>query len=138
MSSKKILVIGATGKQGGALVEALLARKTSNFDIYGLTRDASSNSAKKLTAKKVTMIQGDAKIPEPIFKQVGSGVWGVFSVNSPGKDEEEQAIPLIDASVAMEYNISSSHQLTVADRPNQKVTQLMFHTSSLSTILRSI
>jgi len=99
MSSKKILVIGATGRQGGALVEALLASKTSNFDIYGLTRDASSNSAKKLTAKKVTMIQGDAKIPEPIFKQVGSGVWGVFSVTSPGKDEEEQAIPLIDASV---------------------------------------
>jgi uncharacterized protein YbjT (DUF2867 family) len=57
------------------------------------------NSAKKLTAKKVTMIQGDAKIPEPIFKQIGTGVWGVFSVTSPGKDEEKQAKPLIDASV---------------------------------------
>jgi uncharacterized protein YbjT (DUF2867 family) len=68
-------VVAATGKQGGALIEALLASKTSNIDIYGLTRDASSNSAKKLTTKKVAMIQGDAKIAEPIFKQVGTGVW---------------------------------------------------------------
>lgn len=91
---------GATGKQGGALIEALLASKSSSFDIYGLTRDASSNSAKKLTAKNVTMIEGNTKNPVPIFEKIGTGVWGVFSVTTPGKDEEEQAKPLIDAAVA--------------------------------------
>jgi len=93
-------VTGATGKQGGALIEALLANKSSNFDIYGLTRNASSNSAKKLTARKVVMIEGDTKNPVPVFDKIGTGVWGVFSVTIPGKDEEEQAKPLIDAAVA--------------------------------------
>jgi uncharacterized protein YbjT (DUF2867 family) len=100
MSARKLLVTGATGKQGGALIEALLSNKSSNFSIYGLTRDASSNSAKKLNAKKITMIEGETTNPGPIFEKIGKGVWGVFSVTIPGKNEEEQAKPLIDAAVA--------------------------------------
>jgi uncharacterized protein YbjT (DUF2867 family) len=99
MSVKKLLVTGATGKQGGALIEALLASRTSNFVIYGLTRNASSNSATKLTARNIQVIEGQTTNPGPIFEKIGKNVWGVFSVTVPGKNEE-QAKPLIDAAVA--------------------------------------
>jgi uncharacterized protein YbjT (DUF2867 family) len=100
MAAKKLLVTGATGKQGGALIEALLKDHASDFSIYGLTRSASSASAKKLAAKNVTMIEGDMNNPSPIFEQLGHDTWGVFSVSIPGKTEESKAKNLIDASLA--------------------------------------
>ena len=58
MSSQKlILVIGATGAQGIAVVDALLAPakdgKQSPFAIRALSRDPESKRAKELTAKGV-------------------------------------------------------------------------------------
>jgi uncharacterized protein YbjT (DUF2867 family) len=52
MESRKILVVGATGQQGGALIEALLAKK-SHFEIYGLTRNKASPSANKLAERGI-------------------------------------------------------------------------------------
>jgi hypothetical protein len=61
-SSKLILVIGATGAQGQAVVEALLARddkgQTSPYTVRALTRDPSSKSAQALTARGVECVQG--------------------------------------------------------------------------------
>jgi uncharacterized protein YbjT (DUF2867 family) len=99
MASRKLLVVGATGQQGGALIEALLANKSS-FDIYGLTRNKASPSATKLSERGVHMIEGDVSAPLPIFKQLGKGVYGVFSVTTLSKDEEGEAKPLIDAAIA--------------------------------------
>ena len=99
MASRKLLVVGATGQQGGALIEALLANKSS-FDIYGLTRNKASPSATKLSGRGVHMIEGDVSAPLPIFKQLGKSVYGVFSVTTLCKDEEGEAKPLIDAAIA--------------------------------------
>lgn len=98
MASRKLLVIGATGKQGGALIESLLVKKSS-FDIYGLTRDKASPSATKLSERGVHMIEGNVSNPLPIFKQLGKDVYGVFSVTTLSKDEEGEAKPLIDAAI---------------------------------------
>ncbi|KAJ7909479.1 nmrA-family protein [Mycena leptocephala] len=61
-SSKLILVIGAAGAQGQAVVEALLARddkgQTSPYTVRALTRDPSSKSAQALTARGVECVQG--------------------------------------------------------------------------------
>ena len=82
---KSILVTGATGKQGGSVVQSLLARKAP-FQILAVTRNAQSSSAQKLAQKSpnVTLIEGDLDSPAAIFaaakEQASTPVWGVFSV----------------------------------------------------------
>jgi leucyl-tRNA synthetase len=56
--TQRILVTGATGNQGGAVVDHLLAAEQS-FDVRGLTRDASSDAAASLEDRGVTMGEGD-------------------------------------------------------------------------------
>jgi len=105
MTTRKFLIVGATGKQGGAVVDALLATSSTSatpFEILAVTRNPESSKAKSLASHtNVTVIQGDVTDPEAIFTKAGS-VDGVFSVTTPGKEgaEEEQAHGLIDASIA--------------------------------------
>src|SRR5947207_13993590 len=103
MPIKNILVTGATGKQGGALIRALLSSPKPAIHIYALTRNPSSPSAKTLSSNpNITVVEGEPSNPLPIFKHVAQPVYGVFSVAVPspfkgGQFEEAQAIPLIDA-----------------------------------------
>ena len=59
---KLILVIGATGAQGIAVIDALLARgedgSPSPYAVRALTRDKESRRAKLLTEKGVELVQG--------------------------------------------------------------------------------
>jgi uncharacterized protein YbjT (DUF2867 family) len=57
-----VLVVGATGNQGGAVVDHLLA-SDHDFDVRGLTRDASSDAAQALEERDVTMQEGDLNDP---------------------------------------------------------------------------
>lgn len=79
-----ILVTGATGKQGGAVVQNLV-KKNAPFKILALTRNTQSASAQKVLklSKNITLIQGDLDNPSEIFKkaqQIAGSIWGVFSV----------------------------------------------------------
>ena len=57
--SKTIAVMGATGAQGGAVVNALL--KDGEFSIRAVTRDPESEKAKALLGKGVKeVVKGDA------------------------------------------------------------------------------
>ncbi|KAH2675019.1 hypothetical protein KXV32_005037 [Aspergillus fumigatus] len=82
---KSILVTGATGKQGGAVVNALLA-EDADIEILAVTRNPQSSAARNLADKspKIKVVQGNLDDPAGIFKnahQVSSEpVWGVFSV----------------------------------------------------------
>lgn len=105
-SVKSILVFGATGKQGGALVNELVAAQpTPPFNIIAITRNTTSTKAKALALKpNVSLVQGDLDDCAAVFKQTGP-VWGVFSVQvaigggaSP-VSEEKQGKALIDAAV---------------------------------------
>lgn len=68
MSSVKklILVIGATGAQGTAVINALLAPAAdgspSPYSIRALTRDPSHERAQALTAKGVECVKGGRSI----------------------------------------------------------------------------
>ncbi|AGB36676.1 NmrA/HSCARG family protein [Natronococcus occultus] len=53
-----VLVTGATGNQGGAVVKHLLESDTE-FDVRGLTRDDSGETAQTLSERGVTMVEGD-------------------------------------------------------------------------------
>jgi nucleoside-diphosphate-sugar epimerase len=88
---RNLLVAGATGKQGQALIRALLlptANPEQDWHIYALTRAASSPAAKRLTEKyssNLTVVEGNlenrasiGKIFEDLKKD--GGIWGVFCV----------------------------------------------------------
>jgi uncharacterized protein YbjT (DUF2867 family) len=110
MSTKNLLITGATGKQGGAVIDALMADKqhASQFTIYGLTRNVESASAKKLVTKypSVKLVAGDMNDCPAIFSTLNEPIWGVFSVQLPlGKGaspetEEKQGKDLVDAAIA--------------------------------------
>jgi len=56
---KSVLVVGATGNQGGATVDHLLSGEYGEFDVYGLTRDAESEAARALADRGATVVKGD-------------------------------------------------------------------------------
>ncbi|MCJ1289155.1 hypothetical protein MMC34_000687 [Xylographa carneopallida] len=107
-SQKSILVFGATGKQGGALIKQLLdSQPDPPFKILALTRNTTSAKARDLASKpNVSLVEGDLNDCEAIFKKTGP-VWGVFSVQVPFGErgasvetEEKQGKALVDAAVA--------------------------------------
>jgi uncharacterized protein YbjT (DUF2867 family) len=113
MTVRKILVTGATGKQGSAVVNALLSSPPPYpHEILALTRDTASAAAQALAAKSknITLIPGDLNDCAAIFTKAGGpgSVYGVFSMQLPAmgqknvpKDiEEKQGIALIDAALA--------------------------------------
>jgi uncharacterized protein YbjT (DUF2867 family) len=68
---KVILVTGATGKQGSAVVDVLLSSpEREKFTILGLTRNPKSTQAKQFEAKSPTIkvIRGDYSDIPALFK----------------------------------------------------------------------
>lgn len=58
MSSKLITVFGATGNQGGSVIQAILADSelSKEFKIRGITRDTTKKSAQDLAKKGVEVV----------------------------------------------------------------------------------
>ncbi len=113
---RNILVTGATGKQGTALIRALLHPDTphteSQYHIYALTRKASSPGAAQLVAEQnATLVEGDLDDPPSISKifeeatHHHGGIWGVFAILAyPGlganaDGEERQGKMLADLAL---------------------------------------
>ncbi|KAJ2971275.1 hypothetical protein NUW58_g9462 [Xylaria curta] len=106
---RKILVVGATGQQGSALLSELshLATTSSgtfpNLKTLALTRKASSQNAQSLVQKygktlNLELVEGNTQNPEPIFA-AHKDIDTVFSYTTmPVEGEEAQAKPLITAS----------------------------------------
>jgi uncharacterized protein YbjT (DUF2867 family) len=82
MADKKILVvIGATGAQGGGLARAIAADKSSSFAARAVTRKVDSDKAKALKADGAEVVAADlddAKSLESAF----AGASGVFCVTN--------------------------------------------------------
>ncbi|KAF1981676.1 NAD(P)-binding protein [Aulographum hederae CBS 113979] len=110
--SRALLITGATGKQGGAIIDALLAQEPSNWTILAVTRNPTSPAAQNLQSKsdKIKLVQGDLDdIPTLFTTAQGTAngkIHGVFSVQiSMGKNvtfqsEVTQGTNLIDAAVS--------------------------------------
>ncbi|TKX23500.1 hypothetical protein C1H76_4570 [Elsinoe australis] len=110
--SKGLLITGATGQQGGAVLDALISSlsNSSDYTILAVTRNPESASAQKLTTKasNVKVIKGDMNDVPGLFsaaKAVHSNIWGVFSVQVPmGKgqtveSEEAQGKAMVDEAL---------------------------------------
>lgn len=92
--TKRVLVTGATGKQGGAVVKALLA-SPQPFEILALTRNTKSKSAQALASKpNVKVIAGDLDDVDAIFESVGgkNSVWGVFLITMPSMKKLKEGV----------------------------------------------
>jgi uncharacterized protein YbjT (DUF2867 family) len=105
--TKTIIVAGATGRQGGAVVCAL---KDSSFEVLAVTRDASSPSAAKLASlsSNIKPLQGDLNDAPALFssarKLTSNPIWGFYNVQAqiaknPGL-EVTQGKGIIDAAIA--------------------------------------
>ncbi|KFZ12218.1 hypothetical protein V501_04320 [Pseudogymnoascus sp. VKM F-4519 (FW-2642)] len=97
---KTVLVIGATGKQGGAVIENILASpQAHSFNIVAVTRDATGRKAQKLAAHpNVSVIEGNLANVDDIFNKAGP-VWGIYSVQINSDVEEQQGKAMADAAV---------------------------------------
>ncbi|KAI0406347.1 hypothetical protein F4802DRAFT_558898 [Xylaria palmicola] len=108
-SLRKILLVGATGQQGSAVLSELSHLATTaagsfpKLKILALTRKAASKNAQALVPKyggalDLEVVEGDSKDPEPIFA-AHAGIDTVFSYTTmPVEQEESQAKPLITAA----------------------------------------
>ena len=95
---------GATGKQGGSLINALLASPPNlPFHLVALTRNTAAPRAQALAQRpNVSVVQGDLDDCNAIFKGQ-EPFHGVFGVTTPMKSEEmeeRQGKALVDAAVA--------------------------------------
>lgn len=80
MSDKKIIaVVGATGAQGGSLVQAILADTTGEFAVRAITRDVNSDKAKALAAAGAEVVAADVNDEASIAKAL-EGAYGAFFV----------------------------------------------------------
>jgi uncharacterized protein YbjT (DUF2867 family) len=85
----RILVTGATGKQGGAVARALLA---DGHAVRAMTRNPLGPPAKALAAGGAEVVQGDLDDAASL-ERVLEGVWGVFAVQNTweaGVEREEE------------------------------------------------
>jgi len=93
-----ILVTGATGRQGGAVIHHLHAR---NFAVRALTRHPDKPQARALVGHGTEVVRGDLNDPESLTRAL-DGVYGVYSVQTPAEHgaavEVRQGINLADAA----------------------------------------
>jgi uncharacterized protein YbjT (DUF2867 family) len=115
---KKVLVTGATGKQGGAVAKAMLR---GGCDVRALTRNSSSASARQLASLGAEIMVGSLDDVESVRKAV-KGVDGVFSVQNYWEPttgyngEIRQAMNLAEA--ARDADVGHFIQSTMATADN--------------------
>jgi len=63
---KLVVITGATGKQGGSVVNAFL--RDPSFKVRATVRDPSSTAAKELSAKGVEVLRGDINDEETLME----------------------------------------------------------------------
>lgn len=75
-SDRTVLVTGATGRQGGAVVRHMLPK---GWKLRALTRNPGGHEAQQLARQGVEVIQGDLEDPASIAR-AADGVYGIYSV----------------------------------------------------------
>lgn len=97
-NDRTILVTGATGHQGGAVIRHLRAR---SFPVRALTRHPDKPQARTLVGQGTELVRADLNDPDSLTRAL-DGVYGVFSVQTPAEHgaavEIRQGINLADAA----------------------------------------
>src|ERR1700720_1027906 len=111
MTTKRtILITGVTGKQGGAVAQAL---QGTGFNLRGLTRKPDSEQATALARHGVDIVKGDLD-DEATLRRALTGAWGVFGVQNAGEAgvEREEAqgkrLPTLAREAGVEHYVYTS------------------------------
>jgi len=94
--TRTILVGGATGRQGGAVVDELLKR---GYAVRGMTRKPDGKKAQGVATKGVEVVHGDYGDPESLAAAM-QDVDGVFFYTAFSPQELEQGVNVIEAAKA--------------------------------------
>lgn len=107
MSKQTIVVFGATGKQGGSVVESILAdsKAASRFHIKAITRDPTRDTAKALAAKGAEVVSANLNDRESLH-QVIKGAYGVFGVTNFWDPNPQDIDEKVIAEVTQGKNIA--------------------------------
>ncbi len=100
-SDRLLLITGATGQQGGAVVRALLA-SGQRWRLRALMRNPASDAARSLGWRGVEVVKGDLD-DEAAVRRAVDGAHGVFSVQTPmghGTEAEERQGKLLATAAA--------------------------------------
>jgi uncharacterized protein YbjT (DUF2867 family) len=77
-TDKTVLITGATGQQGGAVIRHMLAK---GWNLRALTRNSSSDTAMNLARQGVELAQGDLEDLASL-ERAAHGVYGIYSVQN--------------------------------------------------------
>src|SRR5277367_110329 len=115
--SKLLVVFGATGQQGGSVVNSVIndPELSKQYKVRGVTRDPSLPAAQALQNKGIEIVTGDVGDQESL-KQVMQGAHTVFGLTTTVYDgqtklrEISHGKALVDVAVAagVQYFIFSS------------------------------
>ena len=107
---KTVLVTGATGRQGGAVIQHMLPK---GWKLRALTRNPGGHAAKELVHQGVEVAQGDLEDPASLAR-AAVGVYGIYSVQDfwavGAKREVQQGKNIADAAkkAAVKHFVYSS------------------------------
>lgn len=89
--STSILIVGATGKQGGSAISTLLNDKGSSFTLKFLTRNPDSPASQKLATQGAQPVKGDL-FDKTALDQALTGVDRAFLVTDAAAGEERETL----------------------------------------------
>jgi uncharacterized protein YbjT (DUF2867 family) len=101
-NEKTVLVTGATGRQGGAAARSLVA---AGFKVRALVRQPESRAASTLARQGVQVAEGNLNDRASIDRAM-EGVYGVYSMQTFGKDVDEVGQGKRVADAAKAANVS--------------------------------
>src|SRR5438552_18800472 len=109
-TNKTVLITGATGRQGGAVIRHMLPK---GWKLRALTRNPGARTAQELAGQGIDIMQGDLDDPASL-ERAARGVYGVYSVQDfwsvGAKREVLQGKNLADAAkkATVEHFVYSS------------------------------
>jgi uncharacterized protein YbjT (DUF2867 family) len=109
-SDKIVLITGATGRQGGAVIRHMLNK---GWKLRALTRNPNGSAARNLVAQGIEAIQGDLEDADSLVRAAHC-VYGIYSVQDfwsvGAKREVQQGKNLADAAkkTSVEHFVYSS------------------------------
>src|SRR5207245_11413093 len=97
-SDQTVLVTGATGRQGGAVIRRMLPK---GWKLRALTRNPTTAAARDLTRQSVDVVQGDLE-DQASLERAAHGAYGIYSVQDSwavgAQREVQQAKNLANAA----------------------------------------
>ncbi|KAL6838057.1 NAD(P)-binding protein [Trichoderma camerunense] len=81
VAKKLVTVVGATGAQGGSVVDYLLKNKSQEYAIRAVTRSTESAAAKALVARGVEVVRADLT-DTAALKAAFAGSYAIFAVTN--------------------------------------------------------